>query len=140
MLLAGRTKPSWLIRWPSSLRQTAPSMTRARWSSEAPPRMRSRSGVSCSENRHVRSRQPNAVAGRAERLGDRRDEADAARSAVREPEVRRRAGSVGRRGREREQVLDPLLDAEARHHQVVGPDLVPVQGHELDEPDLVALL
>src|SRR5262249_14498190 len=60
MLLAGLTNPSWLIRWPSSFSQTAPSITRARWSSEAPPRIRSRSGVSWSENRHVRS-PPSAV-------------------------------------------------------------------------------
>src|SRR6266700_152984 len=60
MFLAGLMNPGWLIRWPSSLRQTAVSMTRPRWSSDAPDRMSSRSGVSCSENRHVR-RPPSAV-------------------------------------------------------------------------------
>src|SRR6266852_3366918 len=52
--------PGWLIRWPSSLRHTAVSITRPRWSSDAPDRMSSRSGVSCRENRHVR-RPPSAV-------------------------------------------------------------------------------
>src|SRR6202162_3701806 len=58
--LAGLMNPGWLIRWPSSLRQIAVSITRPRWSSETPDRIRSRSGVSCSENRHVRS-PPSAV-------------------------------------------------------------------------------
>src|SRR6266851_7260649 len=56
----GLMNPGWLIRWPSSLRHTAVSITRPRWSSDTPDRMRSRSGVSCSENRHVR-RPPSAV-------------------------------------------------------------------------------
>src|SRR5207253_6878313 len=60
MFLAGLMNPGWLIRWPSSLRQTAVSMTRPMWSSETPERIRSRSGVSRSENRHVR-RPPSAV-------------------------------------------------------------------------------
>src|SRR5260370_13958216 len=50
----GLMKPAWLIRWPSSLRHTAVSITRPRWPSDTPDRMRSRSGVSCREDRHVR--------------------------------------------------------------------------------------
>src|SRR4029077_12749777 len=40
---AGLMNPGWLIRWPSSLRQIAVSITRPRWSSDAPERIRSRS-------------------------------------------------------------------------------------------------
>src|ERR1700693_2052088 len=60
MLFEGLMNPGWLIRWPSSLRQIAVSITRPRWSSDTPERSRSRSGVSCSEKRHVR-RPPSAV-------------------------------------------------------------------------------
>src|SRR5438067_486156 len=56
----GLMKPGLLIRWPSSFRQIAVSMTEPRWSSETPDRIRSRKGVSCNENRHVRS-PPSAV-------------------------------------------------------------------------------
>src|SRR5207244_3292100 len=60
MDFCGFRKPSWLIRCPSSFCQIAPSITPARWSSDAPPRIRSRSGVSRSEKRQVRS-PPSAV-------------------------------------------------------------------------------
>src|SRR4051812_40389923 len=56
----GLMKPGLLIRCPSSLRQIAVSSTEPRWSSDTPERISSRSGVSCSENRHVR-RPPSAV-------------------------------------------------------------------------------
>src|SRR5205823_12434597 len=57
---AGLMNPGLLIRCPSSLRQIAVSMTEPRCSSDTPERIRSRSGVSCRENRHVR-RPPSAV-------------------------------------------------------------------------------
>src|SRR5260370_39367517 len=60
MFFAGLMKPGLLIRCPSSLRQIAVSITDPRWSSDTPERIRSRRGVSCSENRHVR-RPPSAV-------------------------------------------------------------------------------
>src|SRR5207244_1173338 len=60
MLLAGLMNPGLLMRWPSSLRQIAASITDPRWSSDTPERINSRRGVSCSENRQVR-KPPSAV-------------------------------------------------------------------------------
>src|SRR2546427_333405 len=84
-------------------------------------------------------RQPDSVAGGAEGLADRGDEADATHRAVGEPVAGRRPGSRVDHLLERELVLDLLLDAAARHDLLVGPDVVSIERHELDEADLVAL-
>src|SRR5713101_5719455 len=133
MFLAGLMNPGWLIKWPSSLRHTAVSITRPRWSSDTPDRMRSRSGVSCSEKRHVR-RPPSAVS----RM--RLQVVQNAWLTVSELEARGRARAWIRDRLQREQVLDLLLDAPAGHHLLVGPDVVAVKRHELDETHLVAFI
>src|ERR1700693_1569206 len=133
MFFAGLMKPGWLMRWPSSLRQIAVSMTRPRWSSDAPERIRSRSGVSCGG-------EADAVARGAERLANRRDEPTSTRRTVRKFEACGRPWPrVGDR-HEGEEVFDLFLDAPARHHLLVGPDAVAVKRHELDEANLVTLV
>ena len=84
--------------------------------------------------------EPDPVAGRAERLAHRGDEADAARRAVRELESRRGSWTRIDNRLQREQVLDLFLDMKTRDYLLVGPDVVAVQRHELDEADLVALV
>src|SRR6266571_3416526 len=84
--------------------------------------------------------QPDAVARRAKGLAHRRDEADAAGRSVGKLEARRRARPWIRDGHQREKILDLLLDAPARDDLLVGPDVVAVKRHELDEPHLVAAL
>src|SRR2546430_2879571 len=84
-------------------------------------------------------REPDSVAGGAEGLADRGDEADATRGAIGEPVAGRRAGSRVQHRLERELVLDLLLDAAARHDLLVGPGVVSIELHELVEADLVAL-
>src|SRR2546430_3124234 len=84
-------------------------------------------------------REPDWVAGRAEGVADRGDEADATRGAIGDPVAGRRAGSRVHDRLERELVFDLLLDAAARHDLLVGPDVVSIEWHELDEADLVSL-
>src|SRR5438309_1534989 len=78
------------------------------------------------------SGQPDAVAGRAKGLRDGGDEPDPTRRAVREFELGGRRRPVLGDGDEGEEVFDLLLDALRRHHQVLLPDPVGVQWHELD--------
>src|SRR5205809_1023142 len=76
---------------------------------------------------------------RLRRLGDGGDETDSARRPSRKRVARRGSWPGVVEGHQRELVLDLLLDATAGHHLLVGPDVVAVEGHELDEPDLVTL-
>src|SRR5205085_1160958 len=85
-------------------------------------------------------RQPDPVAGVAEGLADRGDEADPAGRAVGELELDRRTRPRLGRRHQRELVLDRFLDAQAGHHQLGTPDAIAVQRHELDEAHLVALV
>src|SRR5207247_8857537 len=81
-------------------------------------------------------REPDSVAGGAEGLADRGDEADATHRAVGEPGAGRRPGSRVDHRLERELVLDLLLDAAARHDLLFGPAVVAIQRHELAESEL----
>src|ERR1041384_1587000 len=83
--------------------------------------------------------QSDAVARRAERLAHRGDEPDAARRTVGKVEPRRRSGPYVLERNQRELIFDLLLDAQARHDLFVGPDVVPVERHELDEANLITL-
>src|ERR671937_1269829 len=78
------------------------------------------------------------VAGRAERLGDRIDEADLA-GAVGEAEAARGRRRRRRQLDERPALLDQGPDLAAGQDAVLAPDLVGVERHELDEADDVRL-
>src|SRR5205085_2929644 len=82
--------------------------------------------------------QTDAVAGRAERLGDRVDEADLA-GAVGEAEAPRGRRRLRRQLLERPTLLDQRPDLAAGQDVVVLPGLVGVHGHELDEAAYVGL-
>src|SRR6266852_1522564 len=143
MLLAGLMNPGWLIKWPSSLRHTAVSITRPRWSSETPDRMRSRSGVSCSENRHVR-RPPSAVSRMRLQVVQNAwltEEMKPMPPGAPSANLKRVAGpgrgsATGCSGN-RASICSWMP---AGHHLLVGPDVVAVKRHELDEAALVAFI
>ena len=85
--------------------------------------------------------QPGAVAGRAERVGHRRDDADRRRSAVDQPQPRRRRTTrrgIGRRSKRRAQ-------GRRRSRRPSAPDsrrplVSGVERHLLDDPQLVSVL
>src|SRR5918999_1886890 len=81
--------------------------------------------------------QPDAVAVRAERLGDGVDEADLA-LAVREAVHARCRVRLARELLERVHAVDDRSDLLARQHLVLRPGVVAVEGHELDEAHLIA--
>src|ERR1700716_2241936 len=70
--------------------------------------------------------QPDPVARRAEGLAHRRDESDTAGSAIGELEAGCRSGPRVRDRGQREEILDLLLDAQARNDLLVGPDAITV--------------
>src|SRR5262249_2872658 len=80
--------------------------------------------------------QADAVAVTAEWLGDRVDEADPALAIGEAVDARGRAG-LARLGFQRVHGIDRGADLGPREHLVHGPAMVGVEGHELDEADLV---